>query len=76
LEKLKSDEITPDLDEQFRSSSQDAGHHRYFLLPYKSLIWGQAIEHSDFISLPPMVLEQYQKVECASFSGLIPEIHR
>lgn len=64
------------MDEQFRASSQDAGHHRYFLLPYKSLVWGQAIEHVNFIPLPAKVIEEYQRVECASFMGILPEIHR
>jgi hypothetical protein len=73
---LKIDEVTPDLDEQFRASSQDAGRHKYFLLPYKNLVWGQALEQINFISFPDQLLTEYRKVECASFMGLIPEIHR
>lgn len=73
---LKADEGNPDLDEQFRSLSLDAGRHKYFLLPYKNLVWGQAVEQSDFIPFPDQILKEYSKVECASFMGIIPEIHR
>ena len=65
-----------DLDDQFRASSQDTGRHRYFLLPYKNPSWGQAIEQTSFIPLPNQILNEYRNVECASFTGLIPEIHR
>ena len=73
---LKIDESNPDLDEQFRSLSQDASRHKYFLLPYKNTVWGQAVEQSNFISFPDQILKEYSKVECASFMGIIPEIHR
>lgn len=73
---LRIDEVVTDLDDQFRASSQDTGRHKYFLLPYKNLAWGQAIEQTSFIPLPAQILNEYRKVECASFTGLIPEIHR
>lgn len=74
---LKSDESKPDLETQFRtSSSQDVGHHRYFLTPYKSPSWGQSVEHTNFVPLPAKLLDQYRNIECASFMGLIPEINR
>jgi hypothetical protein len=76
VDKLKADETLPDLDEQFRASSQDIGHHKYFLLPYKNWIWGQGVEHSNFVALPPKILDEYRKIECASFMGIIPELHR
>ena len=64
------------MDDQFRASSQDTGRHKYFLLPYKNLAWGPAIEQASFIPLPAQILNDYRKVECASFTGLLPEIHR
>ena len=76
VRQLRVDEVITDLDDQFRASSQDNGRHRYFLLPYKNPAWGQAIEQIDSIFLPAQILNEYRKVECASFSGLIPEIHR
>ena len=83
-EKLRYDESAPDLDEQFRASSsssssssgQDAGAHRYFVWPYTSACWGEAVEHMSFVPLPQRVKDFYQHVECASFMGLLPEIHR
>ena len=75
-EKLRYDENIPDLDEQFRVSSQEVGQHRYFVWPYKTDYWGEAVEHVNFVPLPQRVKDQYQRVECASFMGLIPEIHR
>lgn len=85
-EKLRYDESAPDLDEQFRASSsssssssssgQDAGAHRYFVWPYTSASWGEAVEHMSFVPLPQRIKDYYQHVECASFMGLLPEIHR
>ena len=72
-EKLQQDEKVPDLDEQFRS--QDAGQQRYFVWPYKNEYWGEAIDHLKFVPLPQRVRDQYQKVESASFMGLLPEIN-
>ena len=72
-EKLQQDEKVPDLEEQFRS--QDSGHHRYFVWPYKNEYWGDAIDHANFIPLPQRVRDQYQRVESASFMGLLPEIN-
>lgn len=75
LEKLRWDETLPTLEERFRQHTKDDSHHGYCTLK-KDAAQGQALEHSNFIPLPLQILDQYRNVECASFMGLIPEIHR
>lgn len=81
-EKLRYDESSSDLEDRLRTPAEDNSEERsqystgYFIPPNTRNTHGQAIEHSNFVQLPSKVLEQYGNVECASFMGLIPEVHR
>eukprot|EP01038_Epipyxis_sp_PR26KG_P007824 gene7824-10628_t len=74
-EKLRLDESSFDLYDQFQYRTDIPGSHKYFVEPYKQS-FGSLIEHSNFIALPSRILEEYNKIECASFMGIIPEINR
>ena len=74
-EKLTWDECSPNLEDGFRHITNDDIHQGYSSLG-NNVSYGQTLEHFNFIPLPQAVLEQYRNVECASFMGLIPEIHR
>jgi len=74
-ERLRLDECNPDLGDQFAYRPDVLGSQRYFVEPYRSL-WGSMIEYGDFVPLPKRVLDQYARIQCASFMGLLPEINR
>lgn len=75
LEKLRWDEASTTFEDRLRQDVKDDGHQRYCTLK-KDGTYGQALDNSNFIPLPTKILGQYHNVECASFMGLIPEIHR
>jgi hypothetical protein len=70
------DENVSDLEQWFGNSPSNDRNDGYHLSPYKSNHWGQVLEHSSFLPHPTKVLEQYRKLECASFMGILPELHR
>ena len=45
------------------------------LLMSKLLLFVQ-IEYGEFLPLPNRILDQYTRIECASFMGVLPEISR
>eukprot|EP00600_Ochromonadales_sp_CCMP1393_P007405 CAMPEP_0174961156 /NCGR_PEP_ID=MMETSP0004_2-20121128/4087_1 /TAXON_ID=420556 /ORGANISM="Ochromonas sp., Strain CCMP1393" /LENGTH=104 /DNA_ID=CAMNT_0016209577 /DNA_START=52 /DNA_END=363 /DNA_ORIENTATION=+ len=74
-DKLRLDETNPDLSEQFTFRPDILGSQRYYIEPYRSL-WGPMVEYGEFIPLPKKILDQYAKIQCASFMGVLPEISR
>ena len=75
LEKLKWDETSTTFEDRLRQDAKDDGHQRYCALK-NDATYGHALDHSKFVPLPTKILDAYHNVECASFMGLIPEIHR
>jgi nuclear pore complex protein Nup155 len=73
--KMRIDEQDRDLFKRLQYRSDLPGNHRYFIEPYKSS-FGSMVEHNGFLPFPKEIQQQYSKIECASFMGIIPEIHR
>mmetsp|Transcript_24760 Transcript_24760/g.36519 ORF Transcript_24760/g.36519 Transcript_24760/m.36519 type:complete len:1559 (+) Transcript_24760:131-4807(+) len=74
-EQLKTDEKSPDLRAQFDLHGSVETDHKYFLEPYRTE-WSPMLEHKAFIPMPVSITEQYDRVSCASFMGILPEINR
>jgi len=71
-DRFYQDERFPDLFDQFTFRADINGCHKYFL----PSSFGSMMEQTDFLEIPASIQLHRSKATCASFMGLLPEIHR